>query len=179
MKKIYVLILLFLGQQAMASLARIHALDHSGERIDIDTAKNKTTVLIFISAQCPCSDSHIEEIKRLKKKYSNVKFYGVHSNYTESKSVAIEYFKSKKINFPIIHDSESSLAKKLGALKTPHAYILQAQGNIVYRGGVTNRSNALNATKFYLDSALLDIKENRMPRTPMRKTLGCYIALKD
>lgn len=151
---------------------------HHDKKVVVDFKKNKNTVVVFLSAYCPCSNSHVEILKTLSKKYPQVKFVGVHSNYTERKKNALKYFDKVEMNFPVIHDAESEIAKKLGAVKTPHAFIINEEGETIYNGSVTDSSNGLAAKENFLDLALLDISQGKAPREAKKKTLGCYIPLK-
>lgn len=173
------LCLLLWSTYSNAAYKKIEGVDHENNKVVLDLSKSKANILIFLSCKCPCSDSHIDTIKSLSKKFINYKFIGVHSNYNESKEDALQYFTKKDLGFPVIHDKDSRLAKKFGALKTPHVYILNNNGEVIYAGGVTDRSNAKNSKKQYLEMALNDIKNSKTPRTPKTKTLGCYLKIKD
>jgi thioredoxin-related protein len=179
MKLTTLFILFSISHSCFSALNLIEGVTHKENKVRVLTSDSRGTVLVFLSVTCPCSDSHIEEVKRLKKKYKEFKFVGIHSNYAQTKEEALAYFPNKKLGFDVIHDMNSEIAKKLGAVKTPHSYILNRDGEVIYRGGVTNRSNASKATKFYLDEALSDLRAGHNPRVEERKTLGCYIEIKD
>lgn len=160
-------------------LTHLEGKTHFEENINIPLNKSKATVVVFLSATCPCSNSHVELLSKMNKKYKDVQFLGVHSNSNEKLKTAQKYFKSKKTSFPILWDKETTLAKKLGAVKTPHAYILNRDGKVIYQGGVTSSSNAKIAKENFLELALNDIENGNEPSIKERKTLGCYIPLKD
>ena len=79
----------------------------------------------------------------------------------------------------MIRDQSGEIARTYGALKTPHAFIIDSKGKVIYKGGVTNSSNAKASTEFYLQTALKDIGEGKKPTQPIKKTLGCYIELSE
>ncbi|MGZ3690493.1 MAG: redoxin family protein [Pseudobdellovibrio sp.] len=135
----------------------------------------KALVVVFLSAKCPCSDSHIKVLKKLSEKYKDVKFVGIHSNADENLTVSQKYFKNAGLNFEIIQDKDATLADQFQAFKTPHAFVLNTKGEILYQGGVTNSSHADAADKFFLADALEDIEQNKEVRTPEGRTLGCVI----
>jgi thioredoxin-related protein len=179
MKYLLLLMLLVGCATTPKSVNTIDGVNHNDEKVSVATDEKKATVVIFMSARCPCSDSHTKIIKNLNQKYKDINFVGIHSNYNEKKHRARQYFANKKLGFPIIHDSESVLAKKFGAMKTPHVFIINSAGNIVYKGSVTDSANASGATVNYLDEALFAIMNNQMIPQPKRKTLGCYIPIKE
>jgi thioredoxin-related protein len=161
------------------SIKSLEGKTHHNKKVSIDFNKNKNTVLVFLSASCPCSHSHIETLKEMSTNFKNIHFVGVHSNYNERKKRATKYFDKQKINFPVIHDSNSDIAKILGAVKTPHAFIINEFGEIIYNGSVTSSSNAKLAKENWLKMALNDIRRGDSPRKAKRKTLGCYIPIKE
>jgi peroxiredoxin len=135
----------------------------------------KGLVFIFMSAKCPCSDSHVPLIKKLAATYNDFKFVVVHSNLDETKAQAKTYFKKANFNFDVLADSKTQIADLLSAYKTPHAFVLNPKGEIVYQGGVTNSSKATLADEFYLDNALADISKGQKVKVAEGRTLGCVI----
>lgn len=137
--------------------------------------KNKGMVVVFLSAKCPCSQSHENSIEKLANEFKEFSFVGVHSNSDEAKDLAALHFKEAGFSFPIIEDSQSIIANEYGALKTPHAFIVGPKGECWYNGGVDETREASRAKKFYLKQALLDLKSGREPKEKTTRTLGCAI----
>lgn len=167
---------LFFAQAALPP--KIKSLDLlSGKPIEISTQFNdyKGLVVVFLSAKCPCSNSHTNVLKKMSQKYKDYKFVGVHSNADESLATAQQYFKKTAFNFQIVQDNNTQIADLLQAFKTPHAFILSQKGEILYQGGVTSSSQADTADRNYLDEALSDLVQNKEIRTTEGRTLGCAI----
>lgn len=133
------------------------------------------TVVVFLSAKCPCSDSHVSLLKQLAQRYKTFQFIGVHANADEPAALAQSYFKKASLGFEVISDPQQRLADSLRAFKTPHAFVLDRAGQIMYQGGVTDSSKADRAERFYLDEALQDITSGQPVRTAEGRTLGCVI----
>jgi hypothetical protein len=143
----------------------------------IQVAPGKSgTVVLFLSDKCPCSNSHLARIKALVKDFPSFAFVAVHANSNEPTPEAAAYFKQADLDMPVIQDQESKLADQFKALKTPHAFVLAANGDILYRGGVTNSANGDTADKQLLREALEDVNAGHAVRTPTSRTLGCVIA---
>lgn len=132
-------------------------------------------VLVFLSSQCPCSQSHMELLKITQREFPKFQFIGIHSNQNESLESSKEYFTTHPVGFPIVRDENSILANKLGALKTPHVFIINKQNEIVFQGGISNSSTASKANRFYLKTALESLSKGNKPDPSEVKTLGCYI----
>lgn len=136
----------------------------------------KGLVVIFMSAKCPCSNSHISVVQNLIKKHgAHFSFYIVHSNLDETLKETQSYFKKAALNAPVLQDQETKLADLFKAYKTPHSFIINSQGETVYQGGVTNSSNAPSADRNYLEEALTEIEQGQPVSTSEGRTLGCVI----
>jgi hypothetical protein len=172
--------LMLISRAALAALpAELSGVNlmSSASEIKIATASkdHKGTVVIFLSARCPCSDSHITELKNLFEKYKDFKFVGIHSNFDEDLEFSKKYFTTQALPFPVLQDEKAALADSFKALKTPHAYVLSPEGEIVFQGGVTNSANGKDAKVHYLADALEDLQQNRKIKTAAVRTLGCVI----
>jgi hypothetical protein len=133
-------------------------------------------VVVFLSAKCPCSDSHIEELVDLHKKFSRFRFLAVHSNTDEAKELTKNYFSRLKLPFTVVRDSDAKIADALKANKTPHAYLFNYKGDVVYQGGVSSSQHLASADHRFLREALDDLSHKRQVNTKWGRTLGCAIS---
>jgi len=147
------------------------------QTMEVQTIKSsQKKVVIFLSAICPCSHSHVDLIKKLKVDFPQFDFIGIHSNQNENKEVAKEYFKKNEFGFPILRDEAAKIADELKAYKTPHAYILDENDHILYQGGLTNSATAYKAERFFVREALDEIVANKSVTQKEGRTLGCVIS---
>jgi peroxiredoxin len=182
MKKITLMLWILVAHIALASAASAPAVPTSitGENLVINAqqtfviAPDKTYAIVFLSAKCPCSLSHLTELKNLAQDYPEIQIVGVHSNNDEDHVLAESYFKIHGLTFPVIQDKNNALADQFGALKTPHAFII-ANGKVVYRGGVSDRQTFEPDARKYLREAMEDLKQKRPVKTSNTRTLGCAI----
>lgn len=159
-----------------AELNSIDLLTKDPIKISTQFNDKKALVFIFMSAKCPCSNSHVSEVKTLQKKYSDFTFFIVHSNVDEEIEFSKKYFSSLELPIKVLQDNEAKLADILKAYKTPHAFVISPKGEILYKGGVTNSNTAAKADKHYLADALEDIQNNISLKTSETKVLGCFIS---
>lgn len=146
------------------------------KEIRVGTDAKKGVVVVFLSAICPCSQSHTEEIAKLSQDFPEFHFVGVHSNADEGKDVALPYFNKSKLPFPIIQDRDAKIANEFKALKTPHAFVVLNDGSTVYQGGVSSSRDFSHADQKYLREALSDLKAGRKVKISEGRTLGCIIS---
>ena len=141
------------------------------------------TVIVFVSSRCPCSDSYLNSnrrvsvLKRAGEKFSKqgFTFLGVHSNANETTQKDLDYFQTVDLPFPVIQDTECKLANYFEAHSTPHAFVVNPSGDILYKGGVSDCAHADRAQVYYLENVLQDIAEGKKPRITQSRVLGCQI----
>lgn len=139
------------------------------------TEKQHSYVVIFLSSTCPCSNSHINHLKELQTQFPQFYFLGVHSNKDEALDNVIAYFKTASLNFPIIQDQNNKLLDSFKALRTPHAFVMNKEGAILFKGGVSDSSLSEKATTFYLKDALTDLSNGHKVKVSQSRVLGCEI----
>ena len=61
------------------------------------------------------------------------------------------------------------------ALKTPHAFVVDKAGDVVYQGGVTNSISPDKDSKFYLKEVLSSLSSTNKSPYEYKRALGCYI----
>lgn len=148
----------------------------SQQRQQVGIGDKEALVVVFLSAVCPCSDSHIPELRNLQKEYPQFQFVGVHSNEEENVQDTQTYFKDAKLPFTVLRDKKFKIADTFGALKTPHAFVISRQGEVLYRGGVSSSHEFADAEHKYLRAALQDIARKQTVRIPEGRVLGCVIS---
>jgi hypothetical protein len=148
----------------------------TGKEVVARAEPRRDLVVVFLSAVCPCSDSHLQELKALVAEYPEFHFIGVHSNADEPVAMAKSYFSKVDLPFPVIQDGDDRLANLFKAVKTPHAFVVDVQQGMLYRGGVSSSHDFKSADRKYLREALVDIHAGHAVRTPEARTLGCAIS---
>ena len=153
--------------RALADAAKVSINPRDGSRL---------TVVVFLSARCPCSASHEPLLATMAREFGKeARFVGIHSNADEPAEESAAHFKQAALPFPVVQDEGSRLANAFGAVKTPHAFILGKNGEILYQGGVDNSHSAARASKPYLMNALYDLREGRAPEINLARSIGCTI----
>lgn len=137
----------------------------------------KASVLVFLSSRCPCSSSHEASLKELAREYApkGIRFVGLNSNADEEPVEVREHFKHSGFSFPVVRDRASAVADRLGALKTPHAFVISREGEILYQGGVDDSARADRAKNHFLRAALEAVAQGKTPEVREARALGCRI----
>lgn len=146
----------------------------SGKEKNLNTDK-KTKVLIFLSKTCPCTQQNIPYINEMAKAFPEIEFIGVHSVRKANAKDIEEIRENYKAEFPIIDDSDLKMADFLKANRTPQTFILDKNNEVLYSGGVTERTNPYSAKKLYLKNALTELGNNQAITEKETRSLGCII----
>ncbi|MFZ4404343.1 MAG: redoxin domain-containing protein [Pseudobdellovibrionaceae bacterium] len=144
--------------------------------VSLQAQADKPLVVIFLSAKCPCSDSHVSELKSLAKDYPGFAFVGVHSNADEDSALSKAYFSKAQLPFPVLKDDQAAIADRYKALKTPHVFVVKADGQLLYQGGVSDSHRFEKSSRNYLREALRDIQAGQKVKASEERALGCSIA---
>lgn len=164
MKNLFLIILFTFSFQALAVQlpAQIEAI-------------KKTKVLVFLSRTCPCTQQNIPYLNKLVKEFPEVEFIGLHSKKGASLQEIKEVVEIYKPDFPVIDDNNLIIANLLKANRTPQAFILSESNEVLYNGGVTDRTNPTNASKTYLKNALAEVIAHKEITEKETRSLGCVI----
>ncbi len=136
------------------------------------------TVLIFFSRTCHCLDQHDARIRALYDEYHprGVQVMMVDPEIRATPADDAAEATRRGYPFPLLVDPGAKLADALGAEYATYSVVVDAQGNVRYRGGFDSDKTHLreDATP-YVRNALDDLLAGRPPRLAEAKTLGCAL----
>lgn len=142
--------------------------------LNIESIK-KIKVLVFLNRTCPCTQQNIPYLNKLAKEFPEIEFIGVHSKKGGTLQEIKEVVEDYKPEFSVIDDNNLVIANLLKANRTPQAFILSDNNEILYNGGVTDRTNPANASKTYLKNALAQVNSHKEITEKETRSLGCVI----
>lgn len=86
------------------------------------------------------------------------------------------YSKQQKYNWHYTLDNNSVIADAYGATRTPEVFLLNASGNLMYKGAIDdNPSDAENVTRQHLKIAIDEMVSNKNITVKESKSVGCSI----
>lgn len=134
------------------------------------------TVIVFVSATCPCTAAHQERLEDLEAAYRprGVQLVAVDSEVgTTPASLALE---ARDYSVPLLADEGARLATALGAEYATYTVILDREGHPRYRGGIDSDKGTIHPdATLYVRDALEDLLAGKPPRRAEGKTLGCML----
>lgn len=149
---------------------------------NLEMTKQKATVFIFVSPECPLCQSYSLTLNKLYQHYSkqNMQFIAVVPGTYFTKQQVTSYIKTYHISFPVYFDRELKLVKQFKATITPEVFVVNAAGKMLYSGRIDNWAYALGkkrtvVTENDLAETLKAITEDKLIPHLKTKAIGCFI----
>src|SRR5256885_8961439 len=152
--------------------------DADGAQHTLNSLKGKNgAVIIFIATRCPVSNGYNDRMEKLAEDYQSkgINVIGINSNSTEPASEVKSHAAEKHLTFTILKDDGNKIADRLGATRTPEAYVIDASGKLVYHGRIDNAQNTANITSNDLRDALDELVAGKQVSKTAGAALGCTI----
>jgi peroxiredoxin len=139
-------------------------------------------VLIFVANRCPTARVYTDRLKAIQSDYGTkgVQLVGINSDNQyffsiETLAKMVGVAEERGYNFPYVKDEDQSVAKKFGALVTLHAFVLDKDRRLRYRGRVDDSRDPAHVTVSDLGNALDDLLAGRKVRVPETRPFACEI----
>jgi len=148
---------------------------------DFDEAK--VLVICFACNHCPYVKGSDDVTRNTAEKFfhDGVCFVVINSNSVntyEEDSFENMVSKMKKFKYPWIylHDKTQEVAKKYGALRTPHFFVFDRNRKLIYTGrGVDNPLDTSKMTVNDLERALREHLSGKPVSVPVTNPVGCNV----
>ena len=167
--------------------------DTSGKAVKLSDFKGKNVVLEWTNPGCPFVRKHYEsgnmpETQKAALAQGAV-WLAVNStdmasgDYLEPSKLAKWIADHKGTPSATLMDEDGVTGKAYGARTTPHMYIIDPQGTLVYAGGIDSipsaRKEDIAKATNYVKTALADIAANKPIAQASTKPYGCSVKYKD
>lgn len=152
--------------------------DVDGKDQSLKSLKGKNgSVLIFVAVQCPVSNAYNERMEKLSQDFKSrgISVIGINSNVSEAADEIKAHAIANKLTFPILKDPGNKIADRLGASKTPEAYVLDANNKLVYHGRIDNSRDAAGVNSSELRDALDALLNGKPVEKTTAMAFGCTI----
>ncbi len=154
-----------------------------GKSHALEAAKgSKGTAVIFTCNTCPFSQGYEARLITLARDYQpkGVAFIAINANDSkvvpgDSFDKMVERAKDKGYPFPYLQDETQETAAAYGARVTPHIFLLDAQGVLVYRGRVDDSLEEGKVTKREFTDALAALTAGKPVPVADTKAFGCGV----
>lgn len=151
--------------------------DLQSNRVAFSSLKGDTTVVVFVSTQCPISNDYNERMNTLFEEYSKkgVKFLFLNANANEPAAEVASHARSSGFTFPVYKDAGNIVADRFGAQVTPETYLIDRTGVLRFHGAIDDSRNPARIQVQGLRKALDEMLAGRPVSTAETKAFGCTI----
>jgi hypothetical protein len=159
--------------------------DLNGVPVDPLTVKGGTRahVLVFTTTDCPIANRYAPEVSRLAAAYASrgVRFWIVYPVAGDTAEKIRAHVTRFGLDLPVARDTAAALVKWTGVRVTPEVAVVDARGEMVYRGRVDDRYVDFGIdrpapTTRDLDQALEQLLAGRPVEPSTTQAVGCILS---
>ncbi len=163
--------------------------DLDGKTVRLADFKGKVVVLEWFNPECPfvraahVKGSLVDAAERLEKR--GIVYLAINSAAPGKQGYGIDVNRAGaeqfKLSHPILLDETGAVGKSYGATNTPHLYVVDAAGTLVYRGAIDNSPDGEGESPqggklvSYLDEAVTAVLAGQPVKVPETKAYGCAV----
>jgi peroxiredoxin len=167
--------------------------DASGKSVSLADFKGKAVVLEWVNPGCPYVRKHYDSANMQATQKGatsqNVVWLAVnstasgHYDYKKPADMAAWMTSQKAAASYTLMDSDGKVGKAYGARTTPHLYIVDAKGTLVYAGGIDDKPSSnpadVKTAKNYVNAALADLSAGKPVAQAVTRPYGCSVKYAD
>jgi peroxiredoxin len=138
--------------------------------------RGRIVIINFWSCECPHSErADRSTMACLVQWGGEVELLSIASNRNESAECIEEAIKARRLP-RVLLDAEHAVADLYAAITTPHAFVVDRNGILRYRGSVDDvKFRHPTATRFFLEEAVELLLEGHLPTLAETPAYGCTI----
>jgi len=160
--------------------------DLNGKEHSLEQYKGKTVVLEWFNPECPfVVSAHgkggvLENLAKTTSSKDTVWLAinsGAKGRQGQGTEVNRAAAKKWSMDYPILIDESGEVGKAYGAKTTPHMFVVDAKGNLAYKGGPDNAPSGRKGKSYkpYLTNALADLASGKRVRKASTSSWGCSV----
>lgn len=159
--------------------------DTDGKTHTLADLKGKVVVLEWINPNCPFSRRHATEktMVATAARHPDVVWLGIDSSSRSSRDFTEpaaykSYNASKGIDYPVLLDRSGDVGRAYGAHTTPHMFVIDPQGTVVYNGAIDDDPSGrqeVGGRVNYVDLALGALAAGKAVDPATTQPYGCSV----
>jgi peroxiredoxin len=163
--------------------------DVSGKSVSLADFKGKYVVMEWNNPNCPFVVKHYDSdnMQSLQKRFGadNVVWVAVnstsdmHGDYMSPDKLAAWFKQKNAAPTAVVMDTKGDIARAYGAKVTPHMFVIDPKGTVIYAGAIDDKRTANPAdaktASNYVVAALTDARSGKAVTTPTSSAYGCSI----
>lgn len=158
-----------------------------GSQVRLSDHKGKIVVLEWFNPECPfVRQAHTEgQLKGMAARYraDGIVWLAVNSNAEGKQGNGVDANREGKerfaMDYPVLLDEDGKVGRAYGAERTPHMYVIDDKGVLVYRGAIDNTQGGdaedVPTVVNYVADAIADVKAGKPVRQAQTEAWGCTV----
>ena len=145
-------------------------------------AANRPVVVVFLGVDCPLANLYAPRLSGLAQQFAaEARFLSINSNDKDDAQAVAAFSAKHRLPFPYLKDSDGTIAKLFGAIRTPEVYLLDANRRVKYHGRIDDQyeaggKNQGKASRSDLAEALKEVLAGKIVTVPETQITGCRIS---
>ncbi len=153
--------------------------DAAGEIYRLSDLRGQHVMIHFWSATCPFVVRYEDRLRDITHDYKdqNVLVLGIDSNVNETPDQIEKVSRERNLSYPVLLDPDSRIADVFGAITTPHVFIVDGEGILVYEGSIDDQGWAEEnpvTTNYAREVLNALVKGSEVPYTET-SSFGCTV----
>lgn len=187
--KLLIALLVLFSASAFALETGTPAPDFTLGNVKLSDYKGKVVVLEWLNHGCPFVRKHYDSgnMQALQKKYTekDVVWLSIVSSapgkqgHVDEKGAQNEKTTNKSGATNVLLDPTGKVGQLYGAKTTPHMYIIDKSGTLVYQGAIDDKADtdqsSIPAAKNFVSSALDELMSGKKISRHTTKSYGCSV----
>jgi len=167
--------------------------DTSGKLVALADFKGRTLVLEWVNPECPYVRKHYDSANmQATQKAATAKgvvwlsvnsTHASHYDFKQPAEMAAWTRQQSAAPTATLLDTEGRIGRAYGARTTPHLYVIDTKGTLVYAGGIDDKPSAnpadVKTAKNFVDAALADVLAGKPVAQPATRPYGCSVKYAD
>jgi peroxiredoxin len=159
--------------------------DLAGNDVQLNKFKGKIVILEWTNYDCPFVKDHYRPDKKttstLAKKYADkgVKWVVINSTHYTTADATKAWAEKVGLKQTVLIDTDGKVGKLYKAKTTPHMFVIDKEGKIVYQGAIDNAPMGKTPKDQdpvnYVDKAISDLLDGKKVEIPVTKPYGCSV----
>jgi peroxiredoxin len=166
-----------LGQAAPEFSVR----DQDGREVDLGKLRGKIVVLEWTNPDCPFVQRHYraKTMSTLADRFKDRDVVWLAVNSTSYMDAAKDraWRTEQGFSYPVLDDRAGAVGGAYGAKTTPHMFVIDKTGTVVYQGAIDDDAAGANegSARNYVAEALDDVTTGKPVRVAETKPYGCSV----
>lgn len=163
--------------------------DSNGKPVQLADFRGKTVVLEWTNAECPFVQKFYQsgEMQKMQSEARNngTVWLTINSGapgkqgHLEAADINTKMRRDGFNSTAYLPDTKGTIGRAYGATTTPHMFVIDAKGTLVYAGGIDSIPSAdqadIGKAQNYVRLALADVAAGKPVATPTSRPYGCSV----